>query len=162
QSLSERRLPIPSVRWRTGDVQLEVTAFAPGEGPNAPVCVRYRLSNLSEQPRSLRFDLAARPLQVNPPSQFLNTSGGAGTIRSIERDATGAWIVNGATRVLVAPAADGFGATSLAGGEIVERLRSGAAPESARAEDAAGRASGVLRWNLTLAPRARSEIDVTA
>jgi len=162
QSLSERRLPIPSVRWRARDLQLEVTAFADGEGDAAPLRVRYRLRNDAGQPRALKFHLALRPLQVNPPSQSLNTSGGVGSIRSIERASPGEVVVNDAIRVRTEPAANAFGTRSFTDGDIVGRLRSGALPPGTRVEDAAGRASGALSWNLSLAPHAETEIDVAA
>jgi hypothetical protein len=162
QRLAGGRLPVPSVEWRAGDLALEVTAFADGEGAAAPLCVRYRVRNLSGRPVAAKLHLALRPLQVNPPSQFLNTTGGVGAIRSIERVAPGEWRINGGIAVRAVPAPDAAGAGALAGGDVVERLRGGAYPESAQSEDGGGRASGVMTWNLSLAAGAVTEIDVTA
>src|SRR5262249_11601564 len=74
----------------------------------------------------------------------------------------GAVVGNGGIRVLATPAADEFGGSSFAAGEIVQRLRSSLAIDSARVVDESGRASGALTWNLTLAPHALAEVDVTA
>jgi hypothetical protein len=66
-------------------------------GRHAARCA-LRPRNLTDQPLSLTLALAARPFQVNPPAQFLNTAGGASPIRSLAWDA-GTLTVN-ATRLV--------------------------------------------------------------
>ena len=83
QSLQDGYLPIPSVHWTHRDFRLDVTAFASGTVKHSQLHGRYRLTNTGSTPRDYVLALAARPLQVNPPSQFLNTTGGASPIRKI-------------------------------------------------------------------------------
>ncbi|MBU1072122.1 discoidin domain-containing protein, partial [bacterium] len=75
--LADACLPIPSVRWRAGDVELTVTVVAPVEPDARGVFARYRLANRGATAHRVDLDLAIRPFQVNPPSQTLNRPGGA-------------------------------------------------------------------------------------
>src|SRR5690606_23675687 len=86
QSLQDGYLPIPSVDWRHDDFSLRVTAFAAGTPEQSQLVLRYRLANTSGREQDLRLALATRPLQVNPPAQFLNTIGGVSRITDIEVD----------------------------------------------------------------------------
>ena len=86
QSLQDGYLPIPSVDWRHDDFSLRITAFAAGTPERSQLVLRYRLANTSGRAQDLQLALAARPLQVNPPAQFLNTIGGVSRIA-----ATGRW-----------------------------------------------------------------------
>ena len=83
QSLQDGYLPIPSVHWRHHDFRLDITSFASGSVDHSQLHGRYRLTNTGDAPRDYVLVLAARPLQVNPPSQFLNTTGGFSPIRNI-------------------------------------------------------------------------------
>ncbi|MUV14637.1 coagulation factor 5/8 type domain-containing protein [Noviluteimonas gilva] len=84
QSLQDDYLPIPSVHWQHPDFKLHITAFGEGKPGDARLVARYRLTNTSREPADFTLQLRARPLQVNPPSQFLNTTGGVSPIGSIE------------------------------------------------------------------------------
>ena len=53
---------------------------------------RYDLQNLGDRTLPLRLVLAVRPFQVNPPSQFLSTVGGATTIRDVAWDGATLWL----------------------------------------------------------------------
>jgi hypothetical protein len=83
QSLQEGYLPIPSVHWTHARFKLDVTAFASGTVSHSQLHGRYRLTNTGSEARDYVLVLAARPLQVNSPSQFLNTTGGFSPIRRI-------------------------------------------------------------------------------
>jgi hypothetical protein len=50
---------------------------------------RYRLHNPGKTPHRYVLELALRPLQVNPPSQFLNTTGGYSPLYEVAGDANG-------------------------------------------------------------------------
>ncbi|HWW11394.1 MAG TPA: carbohydrate-binding protein, partial [Brevundimonas sp.] len=80
QSLQDGYLPIPSVTWEGEGWTLKVTAFADGTPEQAALWGRYDLTNTSDRPRHLTLALMARPFQVNGPSQFLTTPGGAAPI----------------------------------------------------------------------------------
>ena len=83
QSLQDGYLPIPSVHWTHPRFKLDVTAFAEGEPDDARLVARYRLTNTTRASADYTLRLRARPLQVNPPSQFLNTTGGVSPIETI-------------------------------------------------------------------------------
>src|SRR3546814_10379684 len=83
QSLQGGYLPIPGVAWKHPDFGLHVTAFAHGDAEQAQLVARYRLENTTDRPRAYTLALAIRPLQVNPPTQFLSTVGGVSRIDSI-------------------------------------------------------------------------------
>ncbi|HSD17149.1 MAG TPA: discoidin domain-containing protein [Thermomonas sp.] len=83
QSLQDGYLPIPSVHWTHPRFRLDITSFASGTVEYSQLHGRYRLTNTSDAPRDYVLVLAARPLQVNPPSQFLNTTGGFSPISEI-------------------------------------------------------------------------------
>ena len=87
-SLEEGDLPIPSVR-RTyaGGLSLTVTAYADGSPDSSTMHARYRVENSGPAPVTAALYLALRPVQVNPPWQFLSTQGGAAPIRQVRWDA---------------------------------------------------------------------------
>ncbi|HET9627371.1 MAG TPA: discoidin domain-containing protein [Kofleriaceae bacterium] len=76
QALDDDYLPIPSVTWQTADWQLTITALALGDAAHTQLAVRYALHNRTHSALTARLALAVRPLQVNPPRQFLNRAGG--------------------------------------------------------------------------------------
>ncbi len=86
QSLADGYLPVPSVYWRLGDLSLEVTALGAGDKGSAHTRVTYRVRNDAGAPNKLTLALAVRPLQVNPPAQFLNTAGGVSPIHDLGWD----------------------------------------------------------------------------
>ena len=47
---------------------------------------RYELRNLGAHATTVQLVLAVRPFQVNPPTQFLNATGGVSSIREISWD----------------------------------------------------------------------------
>jgi hypothetical protein len=75
-SLAEGDLPIPTVTWKAKGVELSITAAATSD---SMLLVHYRLR--SAKPATLQ--LAVRPFQVNPSTQFLNTTGGVAEIHDI-------------------------------------------------------------------------------
>ena len=86
QSLADGYLPVPSVTWQHPEWSLQVTAFARGTRDAPELVARYTVTNTTDQPQSLQLVLAARPFQVNPPTQFLNITGGVSAIRSLDWD----------------------------------------------------------------------------
>ncbi|MDH5821641.1 discoidin domain-containing protein [Luteimonas sp. RD2P54] len=160
QSLQDGYLPIPSVHWEHPELRLDVTAFAHGDRGDARLVSRYRLENAGSRTREFALALAIRPLQVNPPSQFLNTIGGVSRIDSIAvrgRSVT----VNGAERVHLSQAPDAAFATAFDAGMAVAHLDSDP-PATRTAVDGDGLASAALLYRMRLAPGESREIDLRA
>jgi hypothetical protein len=99
QALRERYLPMPSVAWKDGDVSLTTTAFAQGQPGASELVLSYRVANDGDAARDVTLLLAARPFQVNPPTQFLNAPGGIATIRDLAWDGK-ALTINGERKVV--------------------------------------------------------------
>ncbi|MFY9824192.1 MAG: discoidin domain-containing protein [Thermoanaerobaculia bacterium] len=158
QRLVDGYLPIPTVTWTRGDLSLDVTAFASGPADRSMLRVRYRVRNRGARARSVRLFLAIRPFQVNPPTQFLNTAGGASPIRDIAWDGRAA-VVNGRT-VIPERAPSAFGASPFDGGEISEHLRQGKVPPASHVTDSFGYASGAFAWDLEVAGGGEQAVDL--
>lgn len=158
QSLQDGYLPIPSVQWQRRDLRLSITAFAQGTPGHSQLVARYRLANTGERARDYTLALAVRPLQVNPPSQFLSTPGGASPIHALAFDG-GRVLVDGTPRVFALQAPDAAFATPFDAGMAVEHLASAEFPSSREASDATGLASGALLFRLRLQPGESREVD---
>jgi hypothetical protein len=158
QALAQGDLPIPSVTWRREAVSLETSAFAGGEPERSTLFARYRVKNERSAKVALRLFLALRPFQVNPPSQFLNSPGGATHVRAIAWDGRTA-SVDG-RRVVPLTTPSDFGAATFDEGDVTEYLALGRLPPSPRVSDPFGYASGALAWELELAPGAERTIDL--
>ena len=175
QALQDGDLPIPTVHWTHPEFGLDITAFASGTARRSQLVARYVLANTTREPRDYVLALVARPFQVNPPSQFLNTPGGVSPIhRIIARE--GVIGVDG--RVVQFDQLSNAGiAASFDEGGIVRHLRhadwspacfadndTGSMNCSAAAghdtvEDPTGLASGALLYALRLRPGESREID---
>src|SRR3954467_1669263 len=99
------------------------------------------------------LDVALRPMQRNPPWQFLNLPGGVARVDSIQllgsvARATG----NKYVRSLASSSA--FGAATFDDGNIVDYLRSGKLPPTISVVDSAAHASGAFAYQLELGPNA--------
>lgn len=178
QSLQDGYLPIPSVDWSHPDAQLRVTAFADAALPflrieddgrigvdpttAAPPAVqlraRYMLTNPGDITREYTLALAVLPFQVNPPSQFLNTTGGVSRIASLAFADDGVASVDGRARVYPQRAPDAAFATPFDAGMAATHLASGALPTTTAVDDPTGLASGALLYRWRLAPGESREI----
>ena len=162
QSLEHGFLPIPSVAWTHAAASLRTTAFvdAQADGARTQLVARYALSNPSSVAHDYTLALAVQPFQVNPPGQFLNTTGGVSRIASLAIDDDGRVQVEGVPRVYPGRVPDAAFATAFDAGMASAHLASGAAPASRRVEDATRLASGALLYRWRLAPGESREIDV--
>jgi hypothetical protein len=125
QSLRDRYLPMPSVAWRKDGLTLVTAAFAQGKPGASELVLSYRVGNDSDAARDVTLLLAARPFQVNPPTQFLNAPGGIATIRDLRWDGA-ALTVNGARKVIpLQKPADVIGSTNRPA-MLMERVEGGA------------------------------------
>uniref|UniRef100_UPI00403ED36E galactose-binding domain-containing protein n=1 Tax=Pseudoxanthomonas koreensis TaxID=266061 RepID=UPI00403ED36E len=157
QHLRGQGLPMPGVTWEApanGEgacLALDVDAFAHGTPDDSRLVARYRLSNPGDTSLDCTLALAIRPLQVNPPSQFLNTVGGVSRIERLAiEDATVR--VDGRPRVFAMQAPDDAFVTTFDAGLDVMRLASGDLPPDTAVEDPTGLASGMLLYRWRLAP----------
>jgi hypothetical protein len=159
-TLRDGDLPMPSTRWRAGDLALDIAAFGHGTPESARTLARYTVRNLGARTRTVGLALAWRPFQANPPTQFLAHVGGASEIRELAWDGH-ALAVNGALRVQPLTAPDGVRLEPAAAGPVGDWLVDAPATRTAqRLSDPAHFASAVLRYQLTLHPGERREIDV--
>jgi len=149
QSLLDGYLPIPSVRWTADSLTLDTTAFAAGDAGHSRLVLRYTLTNRTAQPQRVTLALLARPFQVNPPTQFLNTPGGIHRIHDLAWDGK-ALTVNGETRVVPLQTADSFVASSYEAGPLPERLAQGERPEVKSLHDGTGFLQGALLYAIDL------------
>lgn len=151
QSLLDSVRPVPSVEWTNADLSLTVTAFAAGTTGNSSAYARYRIVNRSSAVRTGKLFLALRPLQVNPPWQFLNTPGGAARVDSISWNgrtlrANASLDVTPLTRPVQA------GVSALDAGEAISWIIDGEVPTARRVVDHRALASAVIMWNYNIAP----------
>lgn len=148
-SLADGDLPIPTVRWNTAPLDLELTAFATGARESSSVIATYRVTNRTSARQRGTLYLAIRPFQVNPPTQFLNAPGGCSPIHEILQQQR-LIRVNGDRGVIPLTPPSGFGATRFDEGDIIRFLRQDRVPVTIGLKDPQGFASGALayRWDL--------------
>ena len=158
-ALLDGDLPIPSVTWDAKGLTLETTAFAAGLPGSSALLSRYRVSNRTAAEKRVRLVLAIRPLQVNPPWQFLGTPGGVSEIRALAFE-SGRAVVDGARLVVPLTAPSAAGATTFDAGDVSGFLRAGGLPPSSGVTDPAGLASGAFAFDLELGPGASREVVV--
>ena len=159
QTLARDYLPVPSVEWTAGDLSLTTTAFADGPPDSAVILARYRVHNSAATTAHVTLFLAIRPFQVNPPWQFLNVPGGVAPVRSITCEGTHV-VVNGNRLVIAVSRPAAFGAATFDQGGIAPLLRTGRVPPRASARDSAGRAAGVLAFELDVPPRGGRDVAI--
>ena len=159
QFLVDDDLPMPGVTWRRAGWELRVSAFASGTRAQARIVARYEVRNLTPHTLPLQLVLAVRPFQVNPPSQFLNTVGGARAIRHIRWD--GATLsVDTDRKIFPLRAPARVGAFPFDAGPVPSLLGAPDWAGPAEVHDAFGYASAALGYQLTLAPHARTTVGV--
>ncbi|TDM06063.1 MAG: coagulation factor 5/8 type domain-containing protein [Ideonella sp. MAG2] len=93
QQLPQSGLPLPQVHWEHAAFTLDIQAAAQGAANSAQAFARYHLQPRDPALASAQLLLLLRPLQVNPPQQFLNTPGGWAAVRHIQAVDQG-WRVN--------------------------------------------------------------------
>lgn len=159
QSLQQEYLPIPSVHWDLGRVALTITAFAEGEAGSSILYAIYEVRNTSKKRVTGNLYITLRPLQVLPPTQWLNITGGAAKVHSIVlRGKT--ITVNEEKDVVLLSSPTTFGAAEFAQGDITEFLRDGRVPVRNQISDREGYASAAARYAFNLAPGSTRRIVV--
>jgi hypothetical protein len=158
QTLRDGYLPVPGVIWRKGPIELEITAFGKGTPAQAQLLARYTVRNTGATPLRVTLALALRPLQVNPPTQFLNTPGGFGPIHAI-RYTAGEVTLNGDQRLVTLGAPSGFVVGSLARQTLPQLLTQMPMQQVERLQDD-GLAQGALLYPLQLPPHGERSIGI--
>lgn len=160
--------PIPRVRRETKSVALEITAFATGRPTfmqsaavrHEAVWIRYRLVNRRAIAHTLRLSAALRPVQVNPPWQFLGTTGGASTEMRTLMGWPREMMVNTEDAIWPVTRESVNRVSRFDAGSIVEFLRLGAMPADTLITDNTGLASGAMTWTLNLAAHDSADVWV--
>ena len=148
-SLEQGDLPIPSVTRQYDGFSLVTRAFADGSPTASTMHARYGVRNESSKTLRVTLYLALRPVQVNPPWQFLSTQGGFAPIRQVTWDGRRVAVEGGNAVVPTSPPS-AFLASPFAAGEIVDRLADGDAPAARDASDPDGLASAALAYDLEI------------
>ena len=159
QSLRDRYLPMPSVHWAADGLSLATTAFAQGTAGASQLVVSYRVANDSDTARDVTLALAARPFQVNPPTQFLNAPGGTSPIRDLAWDGR-ALTVNGERSVVPLQATTVFVASANQSKALSERLEAGERPAVKALHDDTGFAQGALLYDLHVPAHGHVDLGV--
>ncbi len=120
--------------------------------------VRYRLTNRSGVPIEPALFLSVRPFQVNPPSQFLNATGGVAAVRNLMW--SGRTLEVGTSRVVPLRAPTEAGATAFDAGDVAVLLERGTIPNVAAVSDPSSSGSGVLRFDDVIAAGGSQEVWV--
>jgi hypothetical protein len=159
QSLRDRYLPIPSVTWKTSDLTLTTTAFAQGPAGASQLVMSYRVANEGDAARDITLALAARPFQVNPPTQFLNSPGGTSAIRDFAWDGH-ALTVNQTRKVVPLQPTTAFVASANLPKTLSERLDAGERPATNTLHDDTGFAQGALLYDLHVPAHGHVDLGV--
>ena len=159
QSLADGYLPVPSVSWEHPIAQLKVSAFAQGDKRGSQLVARYKVRNPTRAPLDYVLALAIRPIQVNPPTQFLNTTGGMSPIHALGFDGPVA-TVDGKPRVFALQEPTRVFATTFDAGMVEEHLQGETVPQAGFVRDDAGLASGAMLFHLHLDAGESREVGV--
>jgi hypothetical protein len=156
QSLDGGVRPMPIVTRRAHDVALAIHALATGEPGASMFWTQYRLTNLGIRRRTVHLIVAVRPVQVNPPWQFLGVPGGAASVRRI------AWngerlVVNDSDAIVPSVPPTHLAITPFDAGLATDRWFE-AAPTPRTVDDSTGLMSAAFEWSLTLDSQQSREI----
>lgn len=151
QKLEKDYLPIPFVTWDADKTMLEIKAFADGEAGNSFLNISYTVINTSSKNQNGSFYLAVRPFQVNPPAQFLNTTGGTAKIDTINYFNEKIF-VNSNKVIIPLQKPAGFGASEFDRGDITDFISKDILPTETNVTDHYSAASGALKYSFDLQP----------
>jgi hypothetical protein len=150
-------LPTPDTRWTHDTFTLDIVPLTTDLTESDITLVRYTLTNTTNANQSLTLALAARPFQVLPAAQFLNTVGGAVPVPSARADSDTITINNAPFAMFSEPATSAV-VTDVPAAPLVEILTDRARRAPAASIDKAQFASAALLHDLTLKPNASHTI----
>jgi len=157
QRLLDAYIPIPSVSWDLGSVDLTVEALTGGTVTDSVTYVRYQLSNLSGETQTGCLYLAVRPIEINPPWQF-------GRLSPISRFSFHSQPhapilqINFTTAYVLLSPPDNFGARAFDGGDVLEDLVRGRIPTNRAVVNGGDYISGALAYDFDLAPGEKKSV----
>ena len=160
QALDGDVRPMPIVTRTSHDVSVDSRAFATATtGPTGQSLfwARYRVTNASLHTRTVRLAIAIRPVQVNPPWQFLGTPGGAADIHTLSWNGT-QLLVNGSDAVVPRSAPTRVALSRWDEGSAIDRL---GIRTPTTIHDETALASAALEWALTIPPRDSAVVWLT-
>ena len=160
QSLEDQSLPIPSVRWELRGLTLDITALATEHAGTDRVRARYTLTNTGQQAQSLTLALAARPFQVLPAAQFLNTVGGVASADSVTAGGDELRI-DGRLFARADAEPDAVLVANAPSGALIDRLVQSASRSTSTRVSRGDFPSGALLYDMTLVPGASRSVVVT-
>ena len=157
--LREGYLPIPAAKWTHARFALEIEAAATEPRERSTAVARYTLANTLATRQRFTLVLSLRPLQVNPPQQFLGLAGGVSRIDSLAwRE--GAARVNGREALRPSQPPQAVVTAGYDAGPAHLLPAPWPRPRSAELRDAQGFASAALAWEMDLAPGERRTLAI--
>ena len=148
QSILDVGEPAAEVTWIRPDATLAVRASV---NRLDRLEARYVVRNTGRARLKGGLVLAARPFQVNPPAQFLNTTGGVSAIGRV--DAGERLALDDRPHLDFEPAPSKTAALAFDAGDLVgDYLARGAFPSGNTSKDPTGWASAAARFDFDLAP----------
>lgn len=160
QSLMDGALPIPSVHWSLETLRLDITAVASDLAGPDQLHARYRITNTSNEAQSISLMLAARPFQVLPAAQFLNTVGGVAHAQSLELGPHSIQIDSKEFLHATTPADDHL-THAISRGYLTNVLTNESHWSTAQQTETGQFPSGAIRYHIALKPGESREIDIT-
>ncbi|MFO7574609.1 MAG: discoidin domain-containing protein [Bacteroidales bacterium] len=143
----------PSVSWQIDDLKFVTGIFASGKANvNSQLNAGYYFENNSDHLKEFELYLLLRPFQVNPYYQFLNLSGGAGKIGTINELEQGRKIAVDEKVVVFLRKYDSFTANAFEAGNLVDLVRKNLLPKNSSADDPGCLANGVIKYSFKLQP----------
>ena len=162
QSLMEGYLPIPVVTWKHADWEMQITAFAAGVPGQSQLAAKYQLRNLTPHTLTLELVLAARPFQVNPPAQFLNTPGGVSPIHNLNWDENAQRLsINSKHEIVWLSRPLEVRLTTFDGGSNIASLLASGLKTANTIHDPVGLAAGFVKYRVALQPYAKQTVGWT-
>jgi len=143
QFLAEGSLPIPTVAWSAGEVELRTTAFAHA----GQAFVEHHIANLSGATQTGALVLALRPVQIDPYWQH----GGHSDIEAISLD--GAVLsVNNGVYAAFSRAPDAVSIADFDDGDVTRLIENGPAPSPRSLRSDSGLLSAACEFAFSLPP----------
>jgi len=152
-SLAEGSLPIPTVEWAAGKLEIRSTAFA----RSGLAVVEHRVTNRGGRTAKGALILAVRPLQVDPYWQH----GGHAAIYSIA--VVGREVgVNDRLYAAFSREPDSFAVAEFKNGDVVRLIEKGPRKTARRLRSDSGLLSAACEFAFSLAPGASFAVVVSA
>ena len=153
--------PIPSVTRKSDDITLVITALASGTTNSASSYARYRIINQADTRLVGTFWIALRPMQVNPPWQFLNAPGGAARVDSLRWDGK-TLHVNDSLSVTPVTVPARVGVSSFDGGEAAAWIQTGIVPSATHTVAPRSLGSALFAWDVDIAAGDSTDVVMTS